>query len=142
MTTDWEIKCDDPGYNEFSNKIRAANLEKQSIHTKQHIILREVANLHRAMDVIRSNAFEFEGIDGNEDDVIIKYTKEDSDDWYSVFNSAADEMVKTMIHKCNKISELAEKYSMLQDSIVCLNKEQDKYGNELVAKVRAETKDA
>jgi hypothetical protein len=142
MTTDWEIKRDDPGYNEFSNKIREANLEKQDIRTKQFMMLRKVANLHRAMDVINSKAYDLEGIDEDEDEVLKRHTAEDSDDYFSVFKGAADEMVLAMIQKCNEISGLAGTYAMLQDSINYLNKEQNKYGNELVAKFRAENKDA
>ena len=53
-----------------------------------------------------------------------------------------EEIEKLMIQKCIKVANLAAQYDVLTERIAMLNKEQDKYGDELVkqAKEKEESK--
>ena len=128
----FNLKADDPGYQEFSAKIKEAFQERNSVNTKQCSTMRMVCNLQASLDLTRKKSWDFEATPEEVDKVLEEHTGEDGEAWFYTYHIAGEEIEKLMIQKCIKVANLAAQYDVLTERIAMLNKEQDKYGDELV----------
>ena len=126
------LKVADPGYQEFSKKIRDAYQERNSVNVKQCVTMRSICNLQASLDLTRRKSWDFEDTSGEVDKVLEEKTGEDGESWFWTYHNAGEEIEKIMIQKCIKVANLAAQYDVLTERIAMLNKEQDKYGDELV----------
>ena len=130
------LKSADPGYQEFSKKIREAYQERNSVNTKQCFTMRMISNLQASLDLTRKKSWDFEGTTEEVDKVLEEHTGDDGESWFYTYHNAGEEIEKLMIQKCIKVANLAAQYDVLTERIAMLNKEQDKYGDELVEKAK------
>ncbi|AXF42065.1 hypothetical protein STIP37_3 [Synechococcus T7-like phage S-TIP37] len=130
------LKTADPGYQEFSKKIREAYQERNSVNTKQCFTMRMITNLQASLDLTRKKSWDFEGTTDEVDKVLEDHTGDDGESWFYTYHNAGEEIEKLMIQKCIKVANLAVQYDVLTERIAMLNKEQDKYGDELVKKAQ------
>ena len=136
------LKQADPKYQEYSAKIRDAYQERNRVNAKQCFTMRMITNLQASLDLTRKKSWDFEGTDANTDKVLEEYTGDDGESWFYTYHNAGEEIEKIMIQKCIKVANLAAQYDVLTERIGKLNKDQDKYGDNLVkkAKQKEETK--
>ena len=132
----FNLKADDPGYQEFSAKIKEAFQERNSVNTKQCSTMRMVCNLQASLDLTRKKSWDFEATPEEVDKVLEEHTGEDGEAWFYTYHIAGEEIEKLMIQKCIKVANLAAQYDVLTERIAMLNKEQDKYGDELVKQAK------
>ena len=131
------LKQADPKYRAFSDKIRDAYQERNRTNTRQCMEMRQIVNLQAALDITRKKSWDFEGVEESKDKVLEEYTGDDSESWFYTYHNAGEEIEKIMIQKCIKVANLAAQYDALTERISVLNKDQDKYGDKLVAKAEA-----
>jgi len=131
------LKQADPKYQQFSDDIRDTWQEKRKINSKQCIAMREMCQLHHAMDYVRNKSCEFEETTNETDNVLDEATGRDGEGWFWTYHNAAEEIEKIMIQKCIRVSKLAMKWDLLTERIRRLNKDQDTYGDKLVKKAEA-----
>ena len=131
------LKQADPKYQAFSAKIRDAYQERNRTNVKQCCEMRQIVNLQAALDITRKKSWDFESVEKSKDQVLEEYTGEDSESWFYTYHNAGEEIEKVMIQKCIKVANLAAQYDALTERISVLNKDQDKYGDKLVAKAEA-----
>ena len=132
----FNLKADDPGYQEFSAKIKEAFQERNSVNTKQCSTMRMVCNLQASLDLTRKKSWDFEATPEEVDKVLEEHTGEDGEAWFYTYHIAGEEIEKLMIQKCIKVANLAAQYDVLTERIAMLNKEQEKYGDELVKQAK------
>ena len=130
------LKTADPGYQEFSAKIRKAFQERNSVNTKQCFTMRMICNLQASLDLTRKKSWDFEGTPEDVDKVLEEHTGDDGESWFYTYHNAGEEIEKIMIQKCIKVANLAAQYDVLTERIGKLNKDQDKYGDNLVKKAK------
>ncbi len=133
----YQLKQADPKYTAFDQKIRDAHQEKRRINTKQCVAMRELCQLNHALDLVRSKSWDFESTPAKTDKVLEESTGCDGEGWFWTYHNAGEEIEKTMIQKCIKVANLAAQYDVLTERISVLNKDQDKYGDKLVAKAES-----
>tara|TARA_R100000406_G_scaffold34923_1_gene23051 strand:- start:36 stop:461 length:426 start_codon:yes stop_codon:yes gene_type:complete len=131
------LKQADPKYKEFSAKIRDAYQERNRVNSTQCFTMRMLCNLQAALDMTRKKSWDFEGVEESKDQVLEEYTGDDSESWFYTYHNAGEEIEKLMIQKCIKVANLAAQYDVLTERISKLNKDQDKYGDKLVAKAES-----
>ena len=131
------LKQADPKYRAFTDKIRDAVQERNRTNSKQCMELRQIVNLQAALDITRKKSWDFESVEESKDKVLEDYTGEDGESWFWTYHNAGEEIEKLMIQKCIKVANLAAQYDVLTERISVLNKDQDKYGDKLVAKAEA-----
>ena len=104
--------------------------------------MRMITNLQASLDLTRKKSWDLESTDANADKVLEEYTGDDGESWFYTYHNAGEEIEKIMIQKCIKFANLAAQYDVLTERIGKLNKDQDKYGDNLVkkAKQKEETK--
>ena len=134
------LKQADPKYRAFTDRIRDAVQERNRTNSKQCMELRKIVNLQAALDITRRKSWDFESVEPDVDKVLEDTTGDDGESWFWTYHNAGEEIEKVMIEKCIKVANLAAQYDALTERIHVLNKDQDKYGDKLVAK--AEAKDA
>ena len=134
----YKLKSADPKYQEYTAKIRDAVQEKNRINTKQCQLLREINNLSVALDLTRHKSWDFEGVEESKDKVLEEFTGDDGESWFWTYHNAGEEIEKIMIQKCIKVANLAANWDALTARTFQLNKDQDKYGDKLVAKALKE----
>ena len=136
------LKQADPKYQEYTAKIRDAHQEKNRTNVKQCCLMRDINNLSHALDLTRRKSWDFEGTSAETDKVLEEHTGDDGESWFYTYHNAGEEIEKIMIQKCIKVANLAAQYDALTERIAKLNKDQDKYGDNLVkkAKQKEETK--
>jgi len=134
------LKQADPKYRAFTDKIRDAVQERNRTNSKQCMELRKIVNLQAALDITRRKSWDFESVEPDVDKVLEDTTGDDGESWFWTYHNAGEEIEKVMIEKCIKVANLAAQYDALTERINVLNKDQDKYGDKLVAK--AESKEA
>ena len=134
----YKLKSADPKYQEYTAKIRDAVQEKNRINVKQCTLLREINNLSAALDLTRRKSWDFEGTPTETDKVLEEYTGDDGESWFWTYHNAGDELEKIMIQKCIKVANLAVQWDVLTERVKKLNKDQDKYGDKLVAAAQKE----
>jgi len=127
------LKQADPKYQEFTAKIRDAVMEKNRVNSKQCMLLREINNLSVALDLTRHKSWDFESVEQDKDKVLEEYTGDDGESWFWTYHNAGEEIEKIMIQKCIKVANLAVQWDVLTEQVKKLNKDQDKYGDKLVA---------
>ena len=128
------LKQADPKNQEYTAKIRDAVQQKNRTNSVQCTLLREINNLSVALDLTRHKSWDFEGVEESKDKVLEEYTGDDGESWFWTYHNAGEEIEKLMIQKCIKVANLADQWDLLTDRVKTLNKEQDKYGDELVKK--------
>ena len=133
----YALKQADPKYTAFDQKIRDAHQEKRRINSKQCIAMRELCQLNHALDLVRSKSWDFESTPAKTDKVLEDTTGDDGECWFWTYHNAGEEIEKVMIQKCIKVANLAAQYDVLTERISVLNKDQDKYGDKLVAKAES-----
>lgn len=126
------LKTADPKYQEFGERIRKAYQAKQRTNAKQCSLLRDINNLSAARDLTRRKSWDFEGTSAETDKVLEEHTGDDGESWFYTYHNAGEEIEKIMIQKCIKVAALASQWDLLTEDIKALDKEQDKYGDELV----------
>ena len=131
------LKQADPKYKEFSAKIRDAYQERNRVNSTQCFTMRMLCNLQAALDMTRKKSWDFEGVEESKDQVLEEFTGDDSESWFYTYHNAGEEIEKLMIQKCIKVANLAAQYDVLTERISKLNKDQDKYGDKLVAKAES-----
>ena len=131
------LKQADPKYRAFSAKIRDAYQERNRTNTKQCMEMRQIVNLQAALDITRKKSWDFESVEPDVDKVLEDATGDDGEYWFWTYHNAGEEIEKVMIEKCIKVANLAAHYDALTERISVLNKDQDKYGDKLVAKAEA-----
>ena len=129
----YKLKSADPKYQEYTAKIRDAVQEKNRINSKQCTLLREINNLSVALDLTRHKSWDFEGVEQDKDKVLEEFTGDDGESWFWTYHNAGEEIEKIMIQKCIKVANLAADWDALTARTFQLNKDQDKYGDKLVA---------
>ena len=122
----------DPKYQEYTARIRDAVQQKNRTNSKQCMLLREINNLSAALDLTRHKSWDFESVEEDKDKVLEEFTGDDGESWFWTYHNAGEEIEKIMIQKCIKVAALASQWDLLTDEVKTLNKEQDKYGDELV----------
>ena len=131
------LKQADPKYRAFTDKIRDAVQERNRTNSKQCMELRQIVNLQAALDITRKKSWDFESVEPDVDKVLEDHTGDDGESWFWTYHNAGEEIEKVMIQKCIKVANLAAQYDALTERISVLNKDQDKYGDKLVAKAEA-----
>ena len=131
------LKQADPKYRAFTDKIRDAVQERNRTNSKQCMELRKIVNLQAALDITRRKSWDFESVEPDVDKVLEDTTGDDGESWFWTYHNAGEEIEKVMIQKCIKVANLAAQYDVLTERISVLNKDQDKYGDKLVAKAEA-----
>lgn len=131
------LKQADPKYRAFTDKIRDAVKERNRTNSKQCMELRKIVNLQAALDITRRKSWDFESVEPDVDKVLEDTTGDDGESWFWTYHNAGEEIEKVMIEKCIKVANLAAQYDALTERISVLNKDQDKYGDKLVAKAEA-----
>ena len=131
------LKQADPKYRAFTDKIRDAVQERNRTNSKQCMELRKIVNLQAALDITRRKSWDFESVEPDVDKVLEDTTGDDGESWFWTYHNAGEEIEKVMIEKCIKVANLAAQYDVLTERISVLNKDQDKYGDKLVAKAEA-----
>lgn len=131
------LKQADPKYRAFTDKIRDAVQERNRTNSKQCMELRQIVNLQAALDVTRRKSWDFESVEPDVDKVLEDHTGDDGESWFWTYHNAGEEIEKVMIQKCIKVANLAAHYDALSERISILNKDQDKYGDKLVAKAES-----
>jgi hypothetical protein len=131
------LKQADPKYRAFTDKIRDAVQERNRTNSKQCMELRKIVNLQAALDITRRKSWDFESVEPDVDKVLEDTTGDDGESWFWTYHNAGEEIEKVMIEKCIKVANLAAQYDALTERISVLNKDQDKYGDKLVAKAEA-----
>ena len=134
------LKQADPKYRAFTDRIRDAVQERNRTNSKQCMELRKIVNLQAALDITRRKSWDFESVEPDVDKVLEDTTGDDGESWFWTYHNAGEEIEKVMIEKCIKVANLAAQYDALTERIHVLNKDQDKYGDKLVAK--AESKES
>ena len=129
----YKLKSADPKYQEYTAKIRDAVQEKNRTNAKQCKLLREINNLSVALDLTRHKSWDFEAVEQDKDKVLEEFTGDDGESWFWTYHNAGEEIEKIMIQKCIKVAALASQWDLLTDEVKTLNKDQDKYGDKLVA---------
>ena len=135
------LKQADPKYQAFTKRIQAKWQEKRKINGKQCIAMREMCQLHHAMDLVRDKSFDFEETQESTDAVLNEATGRDGEGWFWTYHNAAEEIEKSLIQKCIKVANLAVQWDVLTETIAVLNKDQDEYGDKLVKKAEAKKSD-
>ena len=128
----YKLKQADPKYQEYTAKLRDAVQQKNRTNAKQCMLLREINNLSAALDLTRHKSWDFESVEEDKDKVLEEFTGDDGESWFWTYHNAGEEIEKIMIQKCIKVAALASQWDLLTDEVKTLNKEQDKYGDELV----------
>ena len=136
-TQAYALKQADPKYRAFTDKIRDAVQERNRTNSKQCMELRKIVNLQAALDITRKKSWDFESVEPDVDKVLEDTTGDDGESWFWTYHNAGEEIEKVMIEKCIKVANLAAQYDALTERISVLNKDQDKYGDKLVAKAEA-----
>ena len=131
------LKQADPKYRAFTDRIRDAVQERNRTNSKQCMELRKIVNLQAALDITRRKSWDFESVEPDVDKVLEDTTGDDGESWFWTYHNAGEEIEKVMIEKCIKVANLAAQYDVLTERIHVLNKDQDKYGDKLVAKAEA-----
>jgi hypothetical protein len=131
------LKQADPKYRAFTDRIRDAVQERNRTNSKQCMELRQIVNLQAALDITRKKSWDFESVEPDVDKVLEDHTGDDGESWFWTYHNAGEEIEKVMIQKCIKVANLAAQYDALTERISVLNKDQDKYGDKLVAKAEA-----
>ena len=131
------LKQADPKYRAFTDRIRDAVQERNRTNSKQCMELRKIVNLQAALDITRRKSWDFESVEPDVDKVLEDTTGDDGESWFWTYHNAGEEIEKVMIEKCIKVANLAAQYDALTERISVLNKDQDKYGDKLVAKAEA-----
>ena len=131
------LKQADPKYRAFTDRIRDAVQERNRTNAKQCMELRQIVNLQAALDITRKKSWDFESVEPEVDKVLEDHTGDDGESWFWTYHNAGEEIEKVMIQKCIKVANLAAQYDVLTERISVLNKDQDKYGDKLVAKAEA-----
>ena len=131
------LKQADPKYRAFTDKIRDAVQERNRTNSKQCMELRKIVNLQAALDITRRKSWDFESVEPDVDKVLEDTTGDDGESWFWTYHNAGEEIEKVMIEKCIKVANLAAQYDALTERISVLNKDQDKYGDKLVAKAES-----
>ncbi len=131
------LKQADPKYRAFTDKIRDAVQERNRTNAKQCMELRQIVNLQAALDITRKKSWDFESVEPDVDKVLEDHTGDDGESWFWTYHNAGEEIEKVMIQKCIKVANLAAQYDVLTERISVLNKDQDKYGDKLVAKAES-----
>lgn len=131
------LKQADPKYRAFTDRIRDAVKERNRTNSKQCMELRKIVNLQAALDITRRKSWDFESVEPDVDKVLEDTTGDDGESWFWTYHNAGEEIEKVMIEKCIKVANLAAQYDALTERISVLNKDQDKYGDKLVAKAEA-----
>jgi hypothetical protein len=131
------LKQADPKYRAFTDKIRDAVQERNRTNSKQCMELRKIVNLQAALDITRRKSWDFESVEPDVDKVLEDTTGDDGESWFWTYHNAGEEIEKVMIEKCIKVANLAAQYDALTERINVLNKDQDKYGDKLVAKAES-----
>ena len=131
------LKQADPKYRAFTDRIRDAVQERNRINSKQCMELRKIVNLQAALDITRRKSWDFESVEPDVDKVLEDTTGDDGESWFWTYHNAGEEIEKVMIEKCIKVANLAAQYDALTERISVLNKDQDKYGDKLVAKAES-----
>lgn len=131
------LKQADPKYRAFTDRIRDAVQERNRTNSKQCMELRKIVNLQAALDVTRRKSWDFESVEPDVDKVLEDTTGDDGESWFWTYHNAGEEIEKLMIQKCIKVANLAAQYDVLTERISVLNKDQDKYGDKLVAKAQS-----
>ena len=131
------LKQADPKYRAFTDKIRDEVQERNRTNSKQCMELRKIVNLQAALDITRRKSWDFESVEPDVDKVLEDTTGDDGESWFWTYHNAGEEIEKVMIEKCIKVANLAAQYDALTERISVLNKDQDKYGDKLVAKAEA-----
>ena len=131
------LKQADPKYRAFTDKIRDAVQERNRTNSKQCMELRKIVNLQAALDITRRKSWDFESVEPDVDKVLEDTTGDDGESWFWTYHNAGEEIEKVMIQKCIKVANLAAQYDVLTERISVLNKDQDKYGDKLVAKAES-----
>ena len=129
----YKLKSADPKYQEYTAKIRDAVQEKNRTNAKQCKLLREINNLSASLDLTRHKSWDFEGVEESKDKVLEEFTGDDGESWFWTYHNAGEEIEKIMIQKCIKVANLAVQWDVLTERIAKLNKDQDKYGDKVVA---------
>ena len=131
------LKQADPKYRAFTDRIRDAVQERNRTNSKQCMELRKIVNLQAALDITRRKSWDFESVEPDVDKVLEDTTGDDGESWFWTYHNAGEEIEKVMIEKCIKVANLAAQYDALTERISVLNKDQDKYGDKLVAKAES-----
>ena len=131
------LKQADPKYRAFTDRIRDAVQERNRTNSKQCMELRKIVNLQAALDITRRKSWDFESVEPDVDKVLEDTTGDDGESWFWTYHNAGEEIEKVMIEKCIKVANLAAQYDALTERIHVLNKDQDKYGDKLVAKAES-----
>lgn len=131
------LKQADPKYRAFTDKIRDAVQERNRTNSKQCMELRKIVNLQAALDITRRKSWDFESVEPDVDKVLEDTTGDDGESWFWTYHNAGEEIEKVMIEKCIKVANLAAQYDVLTERIHVLNKDQDKYGDKIVAKAES-----
>ena len=131
------LKQADPKYRAFTDRIRDAVQERNRTNSKQCMELRKIVNLQAALDITRRKSWDFESVEPDVDKVLEDNTGDDGESWFWTYHNAGEEIEKVMIQKCIKVANLAAQYDALTERISVLNKDQDKYGDKLVAKAES-----
>ena len=131
------LKQADPKYRAFTDKIRDAVQERNRTNSKQCMEMRQIVNLQAALDITRKKSWDFESVEPEVDKVLEDHTGDDGESWFWTYHNAGEEIEKVMIQKCIKVANLAAQYDALTERISVLNKDQDKYGDKIVAKAES-----
>ena len=131
------LKQADPKYRAFTDRIRDAVQERNRTNSKQCMELRKIVNLQAALDITRRKSWDFESVEPDVDKVLEDTTGDDGESWFWTYHNAGEEIEKVMIEKCIKVANLAAQYDVLTERIHVLNKDQDKYGDKIVAKAES-----
>ena len=131
------LKQADPKYRAFTDRIRDAVQERNCTNTKQCMEMRQIVNLQAALDITRKKSWDFESVEPEVDKVLEDHTGDDGESWFWTYHNAGEEIEKVMIQKCIKVANLAAQYDALTERISVLNKDQDKYGDKIVAKAES-----
>jgi len=133
----YALKQADPKYQQFSADIKDTWQEKRKINGKQCVTMREICQLHHAMDLVRNTSCNLEDTSDKTDKVLEDSTGQDGECWFWTYHNAGEEIEKMMIQKCIKVANLAVQWDVLTERIASLNKDQDKYGDKLVKEAEA-----
>ena len=133
----YALKQADPKYQQFSTDIKDTWQEKRKINGKQCVAMREMCQLHHAMDLVRNRSCDLETTSDKTDKVLEDSTGQDGECWFWTYHNAGEEIEKIMIQKCIKVANLAAQWDVLTERMTKLNKDQDKYGDKLVKEAEA-----
>ena len=136
-TTCYEYMYENAEYKELDSRTSPLWTQVRDLESEQRQAMFKIQALTSCVDVVRNHMYSLEDVSKAADNILEKYTTEDSECWVGNYGAGLDEMRDHFIDLCVTVSNRKVDIEVVKTQIKEINKTKNALGDKLRAEFHA-----